>query len=61
MSGVQKQFYEAYPFVYTYDDHDTGVNNANAKEHLSVLESHDAYRKAIPSYELPDHGIYHSF
>jgi hypothetical protein len=51
--------------VYTFDDHDTGRNNANGMDD-SVQEANHAYRATVPHYPIAaqsadDKGIWQSW
>jgi len=63
-SPQQSDLYRHVPFVYMWDDHDYGGNNANrkSKTHEAVRRAYEEYVPHYPFVEPgPDEPIYHSF
>jgi hypothetical protein len=60
----QHQLYREVPWVYVWDDHDYGPNNADSTS-PGRANARTVYRERVPSYTLPagtgNNPIYHSF
>jgi len=60
----QHQLYREVPWVYVWDDHDYGPNNADSTS-PGRANARTVYRERVPSYPLPagsgDDPIHHSF
>jgi phosphodiesterase/alkaline phosphatase D-like protein len=62
-SPAQSTLYRSSPFVYTWDDHDFGPNDADSTS-PSRPAAQTAYRQVVPHYALPDTdggAIYQAF